>query len=188
MSFFTFLQQTRTSPSQVLNTTFSSFMDLNLLIWSARILLVFNSSSQCVPACVRKEKKNKKNNDTLKERQQIFTYVACDVVRQIKNKIPIKPFYLHRLSHAQRSAVKVLRRMQYFVARRKFQVSERQEKREDCGEKEKGCWKQGDVCVFVGWGLGWTDLSVRTGVKGVQSVHTDTQGHRKSAAPAPSSL
>uniref|UniRef100_A0A087Y2G9 Potassium channel voltage dependent KCNQ C-terminal domain-containing protein n=1 Tax=Poecilia formosa TaxID=48698 RepID=A0A087Y2G9_POEFO len=26
-----------------------------------------------------------------------------------------------RLSHAQRSAVKVLRRMQYFVARRKFQ-------------------------------------------------------------------
>uniref|UniRef100_A0A3Q2Q662 Potassium voltage-gated channel subfamily KQT member 1 n=1 Tax=Fundulus heteroclitus TaxID=8078 RepID=A0A3Q2Q662_FUNHE len=27
----------------------------------------------------------------------------------------------HRLSHAQRSAVKVLRRMQYFVARRKFQ-------------------------------------------------------------------
>uniref|UniRef100_A0A3Q3JX07 Potassium voltage-gated channel subfamily KQT member 1 n=1 Tax=Monopterus albus TaxID=43700 RepID=A0A3Q3JX07_MONAL len=29
--------------------------------------------------------------------------------------------FCHRLSHAQRSAVKVLRRMQYFVARRKFQ-------------------------------------------------------------------
>lgn len=34
--------------------------------------------------------------------------------------------FCHRLSHAQRSAVKVLRRMQYFVARRKFQVSEKE--------------------------------------------------------------
>uniref|UniRef100_A0A3P8RDD2 Potassium voltage-gated channel subfamily KQT member 1 n=1 Tax=Astatotilapia calliptera TaxID=8154 RepID=A0A3P8RDD2_ASTCA len=30
-------------------------------------------------------------------------------------------YFCHRLSHAQRSAVKVLRRMKYFVARRKFQ-------------------------------------------------------------------
>ncbi|XP_016316074.1 uncharacterized protein LOC107668643, partial [Sinocyclocheilus anshuiensis] len=30
-------------------------------------------------------------------------------------------FVLHRLSHAHRSAIKVIRRMQYFVARRKFQ-------------------------------------------------------------------
>lgn len=33
------------------------------------------------------------------------------------------------MSHEQRSAVKVLRRMQYFVARRKFQVGEAR----DCG-------------------------------------------------------
>lgn len=34
------------------------------------------------------------------------------------------------MSHAQRSAVKVLRRMQYFVARRKFQVRKRKSRGE----------------------------------------------------------
>lgn len=48
--------------------------------------------------------------------------------------------FFHRLSHAQRSAVKVLRRMQYFVARKKFQVSGKKhdgEKEEDDREVEK---------------------------------------------------
>lgn len=101
-------------------------------------------------------KHKSKNNFPLKERQETFSYIACDVGRQSK-KIPIRPFYSCRLSHAQRSAVKVLRRMQYFVARRKFQVSENSGGRKEkiAGKKKKPVEdKQEDVCVFVAWGLG----------------------------------
>lgn len=50
--------------------------------------------------------------------------IVLMIIVNIKNlvfSLTSLPF-CHRLSHAQRSAVKVLRRMQYFVARRKFQV------------------------------------------------------------------
>uniref|UniRef100_A0A8C7ZN57 Potassium voltage-gated channel subfamily KQT member 1 n=1 Tax=Oryzias sinensis TaxID=183150 RepID=A0A8C7ZN57_9TELE len=40
---------------------------------------------------------------------------------KFNSSLNLSSVFVHRLSHAQRSAVKVLRRMQYFVARRKFQ-------------------------------------------------------------------
>lgn len=120
------------------------------------------SPSQCVPARV---KHKWKNNVPLKERQETFSYIACDGGRQSK-KIPMRPFYPCRLSHAQRSAVKVLRRMQYFVARRKFQVSENSGRRkEKIAEKKKKLFgeKQEDVCVFVAWGVGMNRLKCENG-------------------------
>lgn len=62
------------------------------------------------------------------------------------------PFYFYcRLSHAQRSAVKVLRRMQYFVARRKFQVRRKtpETKTTDTSKKGKNKHFRQKQCVVL---------------------------------------
>uniref|UniRef100_A0A674MYW3 Potassium voltage-gated channel subfamily KQT member 1-like n=1 Tax=Takifugu rubripes TaxID=31033 RepID=A0A674MYW3_TAKRU len=60
-----------------------------------------------------------------KQRQKHFNRqipaAACLIQVQFSTFKLLNAPFCHRLSHAQRSAVKVLRRMQYFVARRKFQ-------------------------------------------------------------------
>ncbi|XP_070763532.1 potassium voltage-gated channel subfamily KQT member 1 [Enoplosus armatus] len=47
--------------------------------------------------------------------------LTCPFVALVQDSFSTQHLNSSRLSHAQRSAVKVLRRMQYFVARRKFQ-------------------------------------------------------------------